>query len=62
MLKFTIKSTGAGSDKYGTCEICRKHCAEVFQQRKEQEYRPGQFCYISIMFGHQDCLVSQRPS
>ena len=64
---YKIKSTGANSNKFDVCEICKSHTSETFFQHEQKEY----FSPITnkteltnagcnILFGHQDCLISIR--
>lgn len=34
---YRLSSTSHSSAKYGVCEICRKHCSEVFMQGEQRE-------------------------
>lgn len=43
------KSTGHGSARYGPCEVCGHHCAEVFIAPD------GRGDYV---FGHRECLAA----
>jgi len=45
-----LKSTGFGSDKYGACEICKKHCSEVWLLSDIGSHHGGG------IFGHKECL------
>lgn len=39
--RYSLKSTGYSSDRYGKCEVCRKHSSEVFHQVEERKYDPN---------------------
>ncbi len=61
--QYTLKSTGANSQKYGACEICGKYCSDVFMISESREYiNPitGQVSFTHngcrCLFGHEDCL------
>ncbi len=59
--QYTLVSTGGSSHKYGVCEVCKKHCAEVFYQIERVPYSGGytkQGC--TNLFGHQECLQNAR--
>lgn len=38
MYKYNLISTGESSQKYGNCDICKKHATEVFHLVEEKEY------------------------
>jgi hypothetical protein len=48
---YTLKSTGHGSTRFGNCEVCGRHCAEVFVQGKDR---------TEYTFGHDKCLKASR--
>lgn len=65
--RYKIKSTGSNSNKFGLCDVCKKHVSETFIQQEQREY----FSPITnqteltnancrIVFGHQDCLITIR--
>ena len=63
---YRLISTGASSDKYGACEVCRTHASEVFHQMETRGYPDpdtgamgytGHGCRQNT-FGHRDCLIS----
>lgn len=59
-----IKQIG-GSEKYGNCEICGKHCDTIYSQSESREYtRPltntQHWIRVSDHWGHVDCLKMQR--
>jgi hypothetical protein len=47
--KMNISSTKGSSEKYGNCEVCGKHCAEVFKVKVKN----------NLLFGHEECLKNQ---
>lgn len=67
---YRLKSTGAGSDRFGVCEVCGRHCSEVFLQHKTEEGtydarheaaglgKAGETFTMDrgYTFGHQSCL------
>lgn len=67
--RYIIKSTGASSSKYGSCEVCGNHATEVYHQLEEQHYTiehndkktEGWTKYeCNDYFGHKECLESKR--
>ena len=67
--RYSLKSTGGSSSKYGTCEVCKQHVAEVFAQYEERHYKfehDGEtfegwtYNKCHSYFGHKDCLLSKR--
>lgn len=60
--QITVKSTGHSSARFGACELCGKHAAEVFVGKRLAEYEPGQFTHstsagaIGHTFGHEACV------
>lgn len=69
---YRIKSTGNSSAKFGPCEVCGKHCPEVFYQVEGQtfltdeldECGAGKICITyhecRNFFGHEECLIGAR--
>ena len=68
---YRIKSTRRSSADLGPCEICRKHCSEVFHQVEGKTYLtdaldevPGQiemtYHECKNYFGHEECLRRSR--
>jgi len=64
--KFTLHSTGHSSSRYGACELCKLHCAEVFIQATFEAF-PGdvadgedavQWAHRGHQFGHEACLLA----
>lgn len=54
-LERRIVSTGRGSDWYGNCERCGKHCGEHFKQQVKSE---GGWTVGG--FGHIHCLQTGK--
>lgn len=50
-MNLNLKSTNASSTKYGDCEICHKHCSEVWHAWFDNQ--------IFDSFGHKDCLEAR---
>lgn len=65
-IKVTIKHTGYGSERYGNCQCCGKHCSEVVYSIAEQAYidpDTNQLSYTgyqmpSSKWGHLTCIES----
>ena len=67
--KYKLDSTEGNSNSYGNCDICGKHCTEVFIQTEERAYsfeHDGK-TYSGLTqnkchnhFGHKTCLESVR--
>lgn len=36
--RYTLKTTGASSHKYGPCGVCGEHASEVFSQAEQRAY------------------------
>ena len=36
---YRMSNTGAGSDRYGACEVCGKHCSTVYLMTKVRRHR-----------------------
>lgn len=65
--RYRLKNTGSSSAKYGLCEVCRTHCAEMWmqtEQRKASDPDGTFWTYwkTSSLFGHKKCLISARRS
>lgn len=63
--RYRLKSTGHNSEKYGNCEVCNKHCSEVFLQVEEKAYIiDNEICFTEhgckSLVGHKECLISAR--
>ena len=71
--RYTLKRTGKNSNYLGNCEICGKHCSEVFHQIEEQAYNKDKIdaeqgfngigwtrynCHD--YFGHELCLKAKQ--
>ncbi len=59
--KYTLRSTGDSSARYGVCDVCTQHCSEVHIQQEYTQYAPGQFTHDDVLMGHAHCLQSVRP-
>ena len=59
--RYRLSSMGDSSAKYGNCEVCKKHCGEVFLQSVDRRsaYRDG-WAGIAQTFGHRECLIAIR--
>ena len=65
---YTMISTKDSSAKYGPCEICKKHCSEVFHQIEEREIEAAEEPGKTVLthagcwsyFGHENCLIGKR--
>ena len=53
---YRIKTTTYNSARYGPCEVCHKHCSEVFLQA----HLKTTGAYVSSAFGHRECLEGIR--
>lgn len=65
--RYRLRSTGCSSARYGLCEVCRTHCAEVWvqvEQRRVSDPDGAFWTYwkTSSLFGHKECLISMRRS
>ena len=65
--RYTLYSVDGNSHDYGNCDVCGKHCTEVFNQQEEQAYKQdenGVTHYTqhkcTSLWGHKECLVSQQ--
>ena len=63
--RYSLKGMGAGSAKFGPCEVCREPVAEVCYQVEEQAYRDdGEIEWRHLhrrgVFGHESCLLQER--
>jgi len=59
--RYKIKSWEASSAKYGPCQVCKKHCSEVFSQVEEKQYTNGWTHYGCWDYvGHETCLINKR--
>lgn len=62
--RFTLRSTGESSARFGVCEICSEHCSEVFIQTVAAGYwdEEEKWCWTyfgikrATLFGHEACL------
>jgi len=58
---FSLKSCGAGSDKYGVCECCKGNVDSTYRLTKYKTYFSGRLNRHSLtdlgdVFGHKNCL------
>ena len=66
--QYSIKNTGASSNKYGNCEVCGKHADTVYLQTEKRAYAhpDGSTRFTAHMchdlFGHEQCLISKRKN
>lgn len=70
MYKYKLSTTNKNSADYGNCEVCGKHCTEVFHQTEERQYtieRDNTIIHEGYtqnqcknLFGHKECLESLR--
>lgn len=69
--RYRIRSLRHSSERYGPCEVCKKHVTEVFLQVEERFYSiPAKGTYAGhsgwthyechSFFGHGACLASRR--
>lgn len=66
--RYRIKSTGLSSARFGPCEVCKKHCSEVFHQVEQKEFvsveKPGEISLTHYecwdYFGHEQCLIGKQ--
>lgn len=71
--RYKVSSTNNNSHSYGNCEVCGKHCTEVFVQTEEREYMLPDIIAIErntkygwtqheckTIFGHEKCLLSKQ--
>lgn len=64
--RYRLKSIGNSSERYGPCEVCGKHCSEVWFQVEERKYynreRGEQFTQheCNSYFGHKECLEAKQ--
>ena len=55
--RYRLTATGASSDKYGPCEVCKKPATAVFHLVEERSFADG-WTYDGCrnLFGHENCL------
>lgn len=64
--RYILIKTGCSSERYGSCDVCGEHAAEVFHQIEERKYiKPnGEHSWTrhhcSDLFGHKSCLIESR--
>lgn len=65
---YELDNWHASSEKYGKCEVCGKHCAEVYGQTESREYirRDGTtgrtYHTCRDLHGHKECLIKARKN
>lgn len=68
MYNYSLRSLGAGSAKYGLCEVCGGAATEIFRQAETRDYerRDGSTGQTSKdcrdLVGHKECLLANRRS
>lgn len=65
LYRYAIRRLGAGSSKYGPCEVCRTHASEMYYQMEERQFLyNGKHQWTShechSKFGHEHCLIGKR--
>lgn len=69
MYRYRLVNTGYSSTKYGPCEVCGEYASEVFHQIELRHYKFERNCKVyegwtthdcHNLFGHEECLISQR--
>lgn len=71
--RYRLRSSGYSSERYGSCEVCKRPCTEVFLQVEQRFYRhftpAGVMCSEGWtdhechgLFGHAKCLKRKRRS
>jgi len=72
--RYRLVSTGYSSSRYGVCERCGSHVAEIWYQSEEKLYRPQEFIpslgegehwtghECVDFFGHKECLQAYARS
>lgn len=65
--RYKLTSTEQSSAQYGNCEVCGKHCSEVFIQLEERHYFIDNIQHEGWTknktydyFGHKECLISKQ--
>lgn len=69
--KYRLTSLGYSSERFGVCEVCKKHVSDVHYQVEEQYYHhvaradyPGHSGWTHSgchsYFGHEECLRGKR--
>ena len=61
--QYKIKSTGSNSNKFGLCDVCKRHVSETFIQQERKSFYSAETNQIELThagcitrFGHYDCL------
>lgn len=58
---YRIKKLSGGSDRYGTCEICKNWVDVMYYQVECRKTETGwTYHNCHALFGHQHCLESKR--
>lgn len=61
-IRYSIRTTGKGSDYLGPCERCGKHMTEAFALMTEREAPDGRLLNRNASsYGHEQCLRSSIP-
>jgi len=58
--RYRLTKMNKSSARYGNCEICGKHVADVYLQSVEHESSYGGWIQGIRTFGHEECLKSIR--
>lgn len=69
--KYNLSTTEKSSNEYGKCDICNKHCSEIFHQTEQRKYKLPEIIAVkrkekygythnncNDYFGHKECLES----
>lgn len=67
---YRLKSTGKSSSHYGPCEVCQKHCSEVFLQTESRPCLKLNSWFMgwtyhrarAQVFGHKECLIALQET
>ena len=64
---YTMKDLGAGSAKFGPCEVCGQKCDTTYYQSETRDFTSavtkvsGQTHHgCHHIYGHRECLLAQR--
>lgn len=58
--RYTLKSTGQSSTRFGNCEVCHLPASEVYHQTEEREYKTNHWTPVLDLYGHKECLEKIR--
>jgi len=65
--RYKIKSTGSNSNKFGLCDVCKKHVSETFIQQEQKSFYSYETNQTELThagcitrFGHYECLQNIR--